>query len=85
MSKEEKRPTFFSPDSVLGKSVSMWYLNSRSETKTSTFNIKSQKNEWTQRNKWNPVDLKLRKKPDIKVDTRMLTLGLGATNRDLPF
>ena len=35
----QKRPTFFGPDSGLGKSVSIWYMKSRSETKTTTFNI----------------------------------------------
>ena len=36
---EEKSPTFLGPDSVLGKSVSIWYVNSRTEIKTTTFNI----------------------------------------------
>ena len=54
---EENSPTFLGPDSVLGKSVSIWYVNSRSETKTTTFNIvrsaidKLRKFQWGQCNK----------------------------------
>ena len=53
---EEKSPTFLGPDSVLGKSVTIWYVNSRSETKMTTFNIVRsaigtlRKSQWSQCN-----------------------------------